>query len=531
MPAAAPLLSARDDPVFALFGQANAPVSNALLVASPESHRAYTLSADCRQVPARSFTTPCCCCCQRMASPARTLPNAGLWQILHRRGKPSHGDAAQRFTLDNTRQTLAVLGYCRTDAIAVRAAARGRHAGPAGAGGRPEAQRIAVIAQIDRQGAQHWQEALYAALAAHAFALPTAKRQEQPRRSLARVDIRCVAAWTCIAPRYSADATQSGAASHRTAAQCARCRRHTGACWRTLARRHGLHAALARRAAAARTRRQRIPGRESRQCAARRRHCRTALHAAPRRAAAHPISRWWARACCSTPAAPTSSRTRSMLDMHTDMAGSAVALATLVAAARLRVPLAIDAWLAITENNIGPKAYRPQEVIRALNGVTIQVIHSDAEGRMALADTLALAARRRPHAIVDFATLTGACVYALTERMSGLFATDTTTGSRLAGRGRRQRRTAVEFPVAGGLRHRPRQPDCRHRAVRGRWQGRSHPCRALPEALRARRHPLGPRRSLLGHAPRRPRACAHGDHRLRCAPGADLRCSITQAPL
>ncbi|MEO8316574.1 MAG: leucyl aminopeptidase family protein, partial [Pseudomonadota bacterium] len=65
-----------------------------------------------------------------------------------------------------------------------------------------------------------------------------------------------------------------------------------------------------------------------------------------------------------------------------------------------------------------------QEVVRAMNGTTIQVIHSDAEGRMALADTLALAARRKPRAMLDFATLTGACVYALTERMSGLLATD-----------------------------------------------------------------------------------------------------------
>jgi leucyl aminopeptidase len=112
---------------------------------------------------------------------------------------------------------------------------------------------------------------------------------------------------------------------------------------------------------------------------------------------------------------------RSMLDMHTDMAGSAVALASLVALAELRAPMNVDAWLAITENNIGPTAYRPQEVVRASNGVTIQVIHSDAEGRMVLADTLALAARTHPRLTIDYATLTGACVYALTERYSGVF--------------------------------------------------------------------------------------------------------------
>lgn len=112
---------------------------------------------------------------------------------------------------------------------------------------------------------------------------------------------------------------------------------------------------------------------------------------------------------------------RSMLDMHIDMSGSAVALATLVALAELKLPVAADAWLAITENNTGPTAYRPQEIVRACNGTTIQVIHSDAEGRMVLADTLALAARTRPELIVDFATLTGACVHALTERYRGVF--------------------------------------------------------------------------------------------------------------
>jgi leucyl aminopeptidase len=120
---------------------------------------------------------------------------------------------------------------------------------------------------------------------------------------------------------------------------------------------------------------------------------------------------------------------RSMLDMHTDMAGSAVAVATLVALAELRAPLAADAWLAISENNIGPTAYRPQEVVRASNGTTIQIIHSDAEGRLVLADTLALAARTHPRLTIDFATLTGACVYALTERYSGVF----TNRAQLAG--------------------------------------------------------------------------------------------------
>ena len=112
---------------------------------------------------------------------------------------------------------------------------------------------------------------------------------------------------------------------------------------------------------------------------------------------------------------------KDMLDMHLDMQGSAVALGTLAALAELEAPYAVDAWLALSENRISPTAYKPQDVVRAANGVSIQVIHTDAEGRMALADALALAAREKPELIIDYATLTGACIYALTERYSGVF--------------------------------------------------------------------------------------------------------------
>jgi len=112
---------------------------------------------------------------------------------------------------------------------------------------------------------------------------------------------------------------------------------------------------------------------------------------------------------------------KGMLDMHMDMEGSAVAVGSVYALHSLRSPLAVDCWLAITENRTGPSAYKPQDVVRAHNGTTIQVIHTDAEGRMVLADTLSLAAGTKPRAIIDYATLTGACVYALTERYSGAF--------------------------------------------------------------------------------------------------------------
>jgi len=111
----------------------------------------------------------------------------------------------------------------------------------------------------------------------------------------------------------------------------------------------------------------------------------------------------------------------SMLDMHIDMGGSAVAVGTLQALTELEVPFAIDCWLAITENRTGPDAYKSQDVVTAANGKTIQTIHTDAEGRMALADTLVFACREKPDFLLDYATLTGACMTAITTRYSGVF--------------------------------------------------------------------------------------------------------------
>jgi leucyl aminopeptidase len=126
---------------------------------------------------------------------------------------------------------------------------------------------------------------------------------------------------------------------------------------------------------------------------------------------------------------------QSMLDMHTDMQGSAVAVGCLIALAMLGVPYSIDAWLAVTENRISATAYKSQDIVTAANGTTIQVIHTDAEGRMVLADTLTLAAREKPALMIDFATLTGACVGALTERYSGIFSNRqaSNAAARLAG--------------------------------------------------------------------------------------------------
>ncbi|WP_138439069.1 M17 family metallopeptidase [Marinobacter alexandrii] len=109
----------------------------------------------------------------------------------------------------------------------------------------------------------------------------------------------------------------------------------------------------------------------------------------------------------------------SMLGMHGDMQGSAVALGTLLALTRLNFPAPVDCWLALAENHIGSRAVKCNDVVTALNGTTIELINTDAEGRMVLADTLALACRKPPRAILDYATLTGAVVSSLGNRMAG----------------------------------------------------------------------------------------------------------------
>lgn len=115
---------------------------------------------------------------------------------------------------------------------------------------------------------------------------------------------------------------------------------------------------------------------------------------------------------------------RYMSGMHEDMAGSAVVLGILLAATRLGLPLRIDAWLAVARNELSPQAYRQGDVVTALDGTSIEVVHTDAEGRMVLADALVLAARGEPDLVLDFATLTGSMVAALGTRYAGVFASD-----------------------------------------------------------------------------------------------------------
>ncbi|MGO1583875.1 MAG: leucyl aminopeptidase family protein, partial [Actinomycetaceae bacterium] len=117
--------------------------------------------------------------------------------------------------------------------------------------------------------------------------------------------------------------------------------------------------------------------------------------------------------------------TSGMLTMSTDMAGSAVVLATVLAAARLRLSHTVTAVLPLAENAFGAGSYRPGDVVRTLSGRTVEIGNTDAEGRLVLADGLTHAiVAADPDVVVDVATLTGAARIALGTRTSALFATD-----------------------------------------------------------------------------------------------------------
>jgi leucyl aminopeptidase len=111
--------------------------------------------------------------------------------------------------------------------------------------------------------------------------------------------------------------------------------------------------------------------------------------------------------------------------MKSDMGGAAAVLGAMKAIAALNLPLRVIAITPCTENMPDANAYRPADVITASNGKTIEIISTDAEGRMILADGLVYAERYNPKAVIDLATLTGSCIVALGANMAaGLFATD-----------------------------------------------------------------------------------------------------------
>ena len=114
----------------------------------------------------------------------------------------------------------------------------------------------------------------------------------------------------------------------------------------------------------------------------------------------------------------------SMVGMKYDMTGAATVLGVVLAAARLELPVRLTAWLCIAENMPSGSAIRPNDVLTIRGGRTVEVLNTDAEGRLVLADGLVAAGEEQPDAIVDVATLTGAAVVALGTRYSAVLGDD-----------------------------------------------------------------------------------------------------------
>ncbi|MDR1153020.1 MAG: leucyl aminopeptidase [Bifidobacteriaceae bacterium] len=121
-----------------------------------------------------------------------------------------------------------------------------------------------------------------------------------------------------------------------------------------------------------------------------------------------------------------------MTTMKSDMAGAAAVAGAVIAAAKLKLPVKVTGWLALAENMPSGSAGRPGDVIAILGGTTVEVLNTDAEGRLVLADALVAAGRETPDVIVDIATLTGSQVVALGPRMAGVMGTDSARAEVLA---------------------------------------------------------------------------------------------------
>jgi len=136
-----------------------------------------------------------------------------------------------------------------------------------------------------------------------------------------------------------------------------------------------------------------------------------------------------------------------MEQMKTDMSGGAAVLGTMKALAQLKLPVSVVGILPATENMPSGSAVKPGDVVRAMSGKTIEVINTDAEGRMVLADALAYAARYKPAAVVDLATLTGACVVALGNHATGVMGTSPKLIERLKKAGEHSGERVWELPL------------------------------------------------------------------------------------
>jgi leucyl aminopeptidase len=163
--------------------------------------------------------------------------------------------------------------------------------------------------------------------------------------------------------------------------------------------------------------------------------------------------------------------TASMEDMKSDMTGAAVVLATMQAVAQLDLPVNVVGYAALTENMTGGKAMKLGDVLTIRNGKTVEVLNTDAEGRLILADALCVAVEERPARVLDLATLTGACIVALGQKVAGLFSNDDAFSQDVLAASRATGERAWRMPLDDDAREQLKSNVADLKNVGGKWGG------------------------------------------------------------
>lgn len=160
-----------------------------------------------------------------------------------------------------------------------------------------------------------------------------------------------------------------------------------------------------------------------------------------------------------------------MAEMKMDMSGGAAVIATMEAAARLKLAINLVGLVPATENMPGGSAMKPGDVIRHYGGKTSEVDNTDAEGRLILADALAYATKYKPAAVIDLATLTGACVVALGHHATGMMGNDAELMAQLRTAGDRTFERVWELPLFEEYEKQIKSEIADVKNVGGRWAG------------------------------------------------------------
>ncbi len=170
-----------------------------------------------------------------------------------------------------------------------------------------------------------------------------------------------------------------------------------------------------------------------------------------------------------------------MEEMKFDMCGAAAVIGTIQAAARLEIPVKITGLIPSTENLPGGRAYKPGDIITMMSGKTVEVVNTDAEGRMILADALHYASKLKPNHILDYATLTGACVVALGSEAAGLFSNNDELAQKLIECGERVGERLWRLPEWDSYKDLIRSEWADMKNSGGRWGGASSAALFLKE--------------------------------------------------